>query len=334
MSPTPIQSFAQLVQSFFGQRLQLQRGVSRHTLASYRDTFRLGCAFIQKKTGRAASQQQLTDWAAPNLLEFLDYLETERGCLPRTRNTRLAALRAFMHHVGQQEPTALALCSQVLAIPLKRFDRPLLGFLSQPELAAILGAPPPDTASGRRDRLLFSLLYHTGARVSEILALQPQDIHWEPRATLQLQGKGRKQRAVPLLKPVAADLKRYLAQWPREPHTPLFTNRFGQSLSRSGVEKRLRLAVKLAAQQCPSLRQRSISPHTFRHSTAMHLLQAGVDISLIALVLGHESTTTTHHYIELDMQMKERCLHQLQRTKTKVTRFQPSDRLLAFLEKL
>jgi integrase/recombinase XerD len=334
MSKALIKSFAELVQSFFCQRLQIQQRVSNHTLASYRDTFRLGFAFIQKKTGRAASQQQLADWEAPNILEFLDYLERERGCQPRTRNARLAAIRAFMHYVAQQEPTALALSSRILAIPMKRFDRPLVGFLSKPELDAILSAPDPDTASGRRDRLLFKLLYHTGARVSEILAVQRQDIHWTQIATVQLKGKGRKQRAVPLLKPMAADLKRCLVDLPSEPVTPIFTNRFGQSLSRSGVEMRLRLAVKLAAKKCPSLKERPVSPHTFRHSTAMHLLQAGVDITVIALMLGHESPTTTHHYVELDMQMKERCLRKLQSTDTKVNRFKPSDRLLAFLETL
>jgi site-specific recombinase XerD len=246
----------------------------------------------------------------------------------------LAAIRAFMRYVGQQEPMALAVSSRVLAIPMKRFNRPLLGFLSATELDAIVSATNPNTASGRRDRLLFGLLYHTGARISETLALQRQDIQWGRIASIQLKGKGRKQRTVPLLKPIAADLKRHLAEISTEPVTPVFTNRFGECLSRSGVEKRLRLAVEAAAKQCPSLKGKSISPHTFRHSTAMHLLQAGVDITVIALMLGHESPTTTHHYIELDMEMKEKCLHKLQSPKTKSSRFKPGDRLLAFLENL
>jgi integrase/recombinase XerD len=277
MSKPGVKSFSELLQNFFCQRLQMQQRVSGHTLASYRDTFRLGFQFIQKRTGRAASQQTLEDWDVPNVLGFLDHLEKERDCLPRTRNSRLAAIRAFMRYVSQQEPAALAISSRVLAIPMKRFDRPLLGFLSKEELNAIVGAANGDTLSGRRDALLFRLLFHTGARVSEIVALQRQDIRIGQMTTVQLQGKGRKQRAVPLLKSMAADLKRYLAEFPAEPIAPVFTNRFGQSLSRSGVEKRLRLAVTLAAKQCPSLKGRVISPHTFRHSTAMHLLQAGVD---------------------------------------------------------
>jgi site-specific recombinase XerD len=312
----------------------MQQRVSGHTLASYRDTFRLGFEFIRKKTGRAASQQTLEDWDAPNTLRFLDHLEKERGCQPRTRNSRLAALRAFMRYVSQQEPAALALSSRVLAIPMKRFDRPLLGFLSKEELDSIVSAANPDTLSGRRDGLLFRLLFHTGARVSEILALRRQDILWGQMTTVQLRGKGRKQRAVPLLKSMAADVKRYLTLLPQEPSTPVFTNRFGHSLTRSGVEKRLRLAVTRATKQCPSLKGRAISPHTFRHSTAMHLLQAGVDIVVIALMLGHESPSTTHHYIELDMRMKERCLRKLQSPKIKAMCFKPSDRLLAFLESL
>ena len=326
--------FAQLMQNFFCQRLQIQQRVSAHTMASYRDTFRLGFEFIKKQTGREASQQKVEDWDVPSVLAFLDFLESKRGCQPRTRNNRLAAIRAFMRYVGQQEPMALAVSSRVLAIPMKRFNRPLLGFLSAPELDAIVSATNADTGSGRRDRLLFGLLYHTGARVSEILALQRQDIQWGRIASLQLKGKGRKQRAVPLLKPIATELKRHLAAIPIEPVTPVFTNRFGESLSRSGVEKRLQIAVTAASKRCASLKGRNISPHTFRHSTAMHLLQAGVDITVIALMLGHESPMTTHHYVELDMQMKERCLHKLQTPKTKTSRFKPSDRLLAFLESL
>jgi integrase/recombinase XerD len=334
MSKAVVKTLQELVQTFFCQRLQIQQRVSGHTVASYRDTFRLAFEFIQKKTGRAANQQSLTDWEAPTILAFLDYLEKERGCEPRTRNARLAAIRAFMRYVSQQEPTALALSSRVLAIPMKRFDRPLVGFLTKAELEAVLNANDPSTTSGRRDRLFFNLLYHTGARVSEMLAVQREDVQWGSIATLQLKGKGRKQRPVPLLKPIAADLKRHINKLPAEPTTPLFTNRFGQQLSRSGVEMRLRLAMKAAVKQCPSLSGKKISPHTFRHTTAMHLLQAGIDITVIALMLGHESPTTTHHYVELNMQMKERCLQKLQPTNSKIAPYKPSDRVLAFLDSL
>jgi site-specific recombinase XerD len=294
-----------LVQNFFCQRLQAQQQVSPHTLASYRDTLR-----------------------------FLDHLEQERGCQTRTRNVRLAALRAFMRYVSQQAPEALALTSQVLAIPLKRFDRQLVQPLSVAEAQAILAATDPATQSGRHDHLLFNFLYHTGARVSEALQLRQQDIHWGPPSTACLHGKGRKERVLPLLKPIARELKCAWAQSPHQPSTLIFQNRFGQPLTRWGVEKRLGRTVQRAAQCCPSLKGRTVSPHTFRHTTAMRLLQADVDIMVIALLLGHESPTTTHHYIELDLQMKERCLRKLQSPKTKAPRFKPTDRLLEFLEDL
>lgn len=334
MSKASLPSLSQLVQNFFCQRLQAQQQVSSHTLASYRDTMRLLLAFVERKTGHAPSQQALGDWNSQIILSFLDHLEKERGCQARTRNTRLAALRAFMRYVSQQAPESMALTSQVLAIPLKRFDRPLIQPLSVPEAQAILAATDPATQSGRRDHLLFSFLYHTGARVSEALQLRQEDVHWGPPSTACLHGKGRKERVLPLLKPIAQELKCALAQNPHHPNALVFQNRLGQPLTRWGVEKRLRQTVQQAAQLCPSLKGRSVSPHTFRHTTAMRLLQADVDIMVIALLLGHESPTTTHHYIELDLQMKERCLRKLQSPKTKTNRFKPTDRLLEFLEAL
>lgn len=327
-------SLGLLVQNFFCQRLQAQEQVSPHTLASYRDTLRLLLAFVGRKTGRTPSQQTLWDWNGQTILSFLDHLEKERGCQARTRNVRLAALRAFMRYVAGQAPETLALTSQVLAIPLKRFDRQLVRPLSVPEAQAILAATDPTTPSGRRDHLLFNFLYHTGARVSEALRLRQQDIHWGSPSTASLHGKGRKERVIPLLKPIAQALKCALDQRPHEPTALIFQNRFGQPLTRWGVEKRLHRTVQQAAQHCPSLQDQTVCPHTFRHTTAMRLLQADVDIMVIALLLGHESPTTTHHYIELDLQMKERCLRKLQSPKIKTNRFKPTDRLLEFLENL
>jgi len=324
----------ELLQSFFCQRLQSQQAVSAHTLASYRDTFRLLVRFIEQKTGRAPSQQRLPDWNSSHLAQFLDYLEKERGCQARTRNTRLAAIRTFMRYVAQEEPSALGLAQRVLAIPMKRFDRPLLGHLSRPELEAILAAIDLRTPSGRRDHLLISLLYNTGARVSEILALERHHVREQPSSLIEINGKGRKQRSLPLWKPIAKQLKRHLASLPPEPTTFVFTNRFGQRLSRSGAAKRLRLAVSRAIAYCPSLRGRRISPHTLRRTTAMHLLQSNVDITVIALLLGHATPSTTHQYVELDLQMKERSLKKLQPPTSAGARFKPSDSLLAFLERL
>jgi integrase/recombinase XerD len=335
MSKASLPPLGPLVQDFFCQRLQNHQQVSPHTVASYRDTLRLLLAFVEQKTGQPPSQQTLWDWNGQAVLGFLDHLEKKRGCQARTRNVRLAAVRAFMRYVSGQAPETLALTSQVLAIPLKRFDRRLVQPLSAPEVEAILAATDPATPGGQRDHLLFSLLYYTGARVSEALKLRCQDIHWGPPSVVCFQGKGRRERTVPLLKPIAQELKRALDQSPtKEPSALLFRNRLGQPLTRSGAEKRLKQTVRQAAQQCPSLNARSVSPHTFRHTTAMRLLQADVDIMVIALLLGHASPTTTHHYIELDLQMKERCLRKLQSPKNKAKRFKPADRLLAFLEQL
>lgn len=324
----------ELLQSFFVQRLQSQQAVSAHTLASYRDTFRLLLRFMEQKTGRTPSQQRLPDWNSSHIAQFLDYLEKERACQARTRNTRLAAIRTFMRYVSQEEPGALGLAQGVLAIPMKRFDRPLLGHLSRPELEAILAAIDLGTPSGRRDHLLLSLLYNTGARVSEILDLQRQHVREHPSHLIEINGKGRKQRSLPLWKSVAKELKGHLAGLPPDPAAFVFTNRFGQRLSRSGAEKRLDLAVGRAIPACPSLRGRRISPHTLRHTTAMHLLQSNIDITVIALLLGHASPSTTHHYVELDLDMKERCLKKLQPPTRAGQRFKPSDKLVAFLESL
>lgn len=334
MSKASSKQLPELLEYFLIERLQNQRQASGHTLASYRDTFGLLLRFIQQKTQRDPCQQRLEDWDAPRILQFLDYLEEKRNCQPRTRNARLAAIRSFMRVAAQQEPQALAVASRILAIPMKRFDRPMLGYMSALEIQAITEAPDPTLWNGRRDRILFALLYNSGARVSEIVALQRRDIQWNSICLIQLHGKGRKQRTVPLWKSTSTQLKGWLVERPNSPETVLFTNRSGQPLSRFGVAKRLNLAVQKAVVKCPSLKDRTISPHTFRHSTAMHLLQAGVDITVIALLLGHENPATTHHYIELDLKMKERCLNKLKARTTKLPRFKPNDRLLEFLENL
>jgi site-specific recombinase XerD len=330
-APDPL---SRLIQAFFCERLQTQRQVSPCTVAGYRDTFRLLLKFVQRETNRAPDRQRLQDLDAPLILRFLDHLEKERRNSPRTRNARLAAIRSFMHYVAFQEPAAVAMTTRVLAIPTKRYNRPLLECLSREEMQAILEAPTSSSWSGQRDRVLLRLLYNTGARVSEIVALSRADIQLGTPCLVRLHGKGRKDRAVPVWKSTARELRLWLKYVPSEPGTPLFANRFGQRLSRSGIGKRLRLTVRAAIPHCDSLRSRAVSPHTFRHTTAMHLLQNGVDITVIALWLGHESPATTHHYVELDMELKRRALEKLAAPNTKACRFHPSDALLAFLESL
>ncbi len=289
-------------------------------------------SFLDAQFKPKAPGLQLRQLEPDVLLNFV--LRQGKHYPPGQLQSLASALRSFCRFLCVTAPETLALSSQVLAIPLKRFDRRLIQPLSAPEVEAILAATDPTTPGGHRDHLLFNLLYHTGARVSEALKLQHQDIHWEPPSVVSFHGKGRKERTVPLLKPIAKELKHALDQSLKEPSALIFRNRLGQNLTRSGVEKRLNQTVRRAAQQCPSVKARTVSPHTFRHTTAMRLLQADVDIMAIALLLGHASPTTTHHCIELDLQMKERCLRKLQSPKTRALHFKPSDSLLEFLEQL
>jgi site-specific recombinase XerD len=321
-----------LIENFFTQHLIHQRQLSPCTVASYRDTFRLLLKYLEAKSRRSASEQRVEDLDAPHILTFLAYLEKERGCCARSRNVRLAAIHSFMHYLSQTRPEFLALAHRVLAIPNKRHPQPLLGYLTAEQAQAIIEAPDATTFSGQRDRLLFQFLYNTGARVSEAVAVNRADVAPSGCQTVLLHGKGRKERTLPLWRNTARQLQRWLDQLPPDPATPVFGNRFGTRLTRSGVEKRLRQAVRKAALTCPSLRGRQISPHIFRHTTAMHLLQAGVDITAIALWLGHTTPLSTQKYIEADLEMKKKTLDCLKQPKVKLATFVPKDSLLAFLE--
>lgn len=327
-------ALSQLLQDFFCQRLLMQRQASSQTVASYRDAFRLLLQFAQERIRKAPTALSLEDLDAPLILGFLNHLEVQRQNSARTRNARLAAIRSFMHFASFQAPASLPSIQRVLAIPMKRFDRRLVGFLDRDEVAAILAAPDGSTWSGHRDHVLLTTLYNTGARVSEVIALRVNDLVLDRSPFVRLHGKGRKERVVPLWKRTATALTRWLRRTELGPDSPVFPNRRGTPMSRSGVEDRLRAAVKSALEQCPSLRNRRISPHSFRHTTAMHLLQSGVDIAVIALWLGHESPTTTHLYVEADLGMKQRALEKLQPPKSRGVRYRPDDHLLAFLDGL
>lgn len=323
-----------LVQGFFAQHLIAERQLSPCTVASYRDTLRLLLAYVHQQTRRQPAQQRLEDWDAPRILGFLDYLEKQRQCCVRSRNARLAAIHAFMRYASRQNPGCLALAERVLAIPNKRHCLRLLGYLTAAEVQAILEVPSPETWSGRRDRILYQLLYNTGARVSEIVALNRQDVLPSGCRTVTLHGKGRKERIVPLWSKTSRQLRQWLGRVPTEPTAPVFTNRFGERLTRFGIEKRLTQAAQGAALVCPSLRGRRVFPHLFRHTTAMHLLQANVDITVIALWLGHESPVTTHQYVQADLEMKKKTLNRMKPPNGKPTTFKPRDSLLGFLEAL
>ena len=330
----PKSSFPTLLQQFFLDRLIQQRNVSKQTVAAYRDSFCLLLRFAQRHLGKAPEQIDLVELDAPLILAFLDNLESERHNTIRTRNARFAAIRSFMHFAALKDPTALPVIQRVLAIPMKRFDRPLLGFLSRDEVQAILDAPDTTTWCGHRDRAMFSMLYNTGGRVSEIIGLQVADVLLDGCAAVRIHGKGRKERSVPLWRNTVTETRRWLARTRGKPDQPLFSGWAGNRMTRPAVTARLQLAVRRAAKVCPQLAQRDVTPHTIRHSTAMHMLQAGVDITLIALWLGHESPTTTHMYVEADLAMKERALSAVQAPRLKQSRYRPSDRVLHFLETL
>lgn len=327
-------SLAPLVQQFFTERLMAQRNVSPRTVAAYRDTFRLLLAWFEQKLHKSAARLALTDLDVMHIAAFLDYLETDRHNSIRSRNARFAALRSFLGFAARKEPAALGTIQGVLAMPMKRFERPLLGYLTREEVEAILDAPEGDTWCGQRDRVMLATLYNTGARVSELINLTVGNVVLEGSACVHLHGKGRKQRTVPLWRTTASLLRHWLRSKPRAAHQPLFPNRAGGSMTRTGVTDRLKLAVATAAERYPALTRGHISPHTVRHATAMHLLQSGVDLTVIALWLGHESVATTHMYVEADLAMKERALCALQAPSIKPRRFRPPEGILAFLEGL
>ncbi|HEX5418631.1 MAG TPA: tyrosine-type recombinase/integrase [Gammaproteobacteria bacterium] len=326
--------FPALLQAFFVERLMQQQRASQCTVAAYRDSFRLLLSFAHRKLRKQPSDVTLEDLTPSLILDFLKHLEVDRHNSVRTRNARFAAIRSFMEYVAFQEPSALGLTQSVLAIPMKRFEQPLVGFLSREHTEAILDAPDRNTWSGQRDRVMLATLYNTGARVSELIGMRLADLVLEPAASIRIRGKGRKERSVPLWSDTTAQLKRWLREYPQSPERALFPNRSGGSLTRVGVAERLRLAVNGAAARYPELAKRRVFPHMVRHSTAMHMLQAGVDITVIALWLGHESPVTTHRYVEADLAMKERALKNLEAPHHEPARYQPKDAVLQFLQSL
>jgi integrase/recombinase XerD len=334
MSKSSTQTFPALLQKFFTQRLQQQRHASPRTVTAYRDSFRLLLAFAYQRLHKRPSDLALEDLNASFILEFLFHLEHDRHNCIRSRNARFAAIRSFMEYVSFEEPSALAIAQSVLAIPMKRFEQALVGFLSREQIEAILAAPDTRTWTGQRDHVMLATLYNTGARVSELLEMRASDFVFGSTAWVRIHGKGRKERAVPLWPQTARELKRWLKQYPRASHEPLFPGRSGDSLTRVGFTERLNLAVEKASKQFPELAQRHIHPHLVRHSVAMHMLQSGVDITVIALWLGHESPVTTHRYVEADLGMKDRALKALHAPSRKPLRYRPTDDVLRFLQTL
>jgi len=333
MTPSSVPAAA-LVQAFFVEYLLNQKHASPRTLAAYRDAFRLLLGFVRQTGGVEPSVLKIDNLDAPIILAFLDHIERQRSNSIRSRNARLAAIRSFFRFVQMREPAVVAVASRVLAIPVKRTERKLIGYLTRPEIDALLSATDRTNWDGRRDHALLLTLYNTGARVSEIIGICRDDIVLDAPASVKLHGKGRKERAVPLWAKTAQVLRAWFQELGDRFGGLAFPSARARRLSRHGVCFLLSRLAECAATACPSFRDKRISPHMIRHSTAMHLLQSGVDPAVIALWLGHESVETTHGYVEADLTMMENAMEKLKPAGAAPARFKASDDLLAFLATL
>lgn len=325
---------APLLEAFFTDRLCRQRQASPHTIGAYRDTFRLLLCFAGERLRKTPTQLELADLDAPFVGRFLDHLQSKRGNGARTRNARLAAIRSFFRYLAPQEPAHGALIQRVLGLPQKRSDRNLIGFLSRPEVEALLAAPDTTTWIGRRDHALLLVAVQTGLRVSELVNLCADQLVLTKSPHVRCRGKGRKERCTPLTRQAVSALRGWLKERKGTPTDALFPKRSGARLSRDAVELLVNRHATTACMSCPSLKKKRVTPHVLRHTTAVHLLQAGVDRSVIALWLGHESVETTQMYLDADLSTKEAALAKTRPTRSTADRYKPGDRLLAFLTNL
>lgn len=325
---------APTLEVFFTQRLMSQKHASRHTIAAYRDGFRLLLAFAQDRSGKAPSQLEFDDLDAPAIGAFLDHLERERGNSAQSRNARLAAIHSLFRFAALRHPEHAALIARVLAIPPKRFDRTIVPFLERPETDALLAAPDRDRWNGHRDHALLTVAIQTGMRVSELCGLACQDVQLGSGAHIRCQGKGRKERSTPLTRSTAKVLAAWMRERAGEPGDPLFPTSRGRALSRDAVALLVTKYATIAAVTCPTLRAKPVSPHTLRHTCAMNLLRSGADPAVIALWLGHANLRSVERYIHADMGIKERALARTTPIGSSPRRYQPSDHLIAFLETL
>jgi len=329
-----VSSLAPTLEAFFTERLTRQREASHHTVAAYCDTFRLLLGFAQQRTGKMPALLDVQDLDAPLIAAFLEHLERDRGNSVRTRNARLAAVHSFFRFAAYRHPEHTALIQRVLAIPPKRFDRALVSFLSQPEIDAVLAAPDRATWIGRRDHALLLLAVQTGLRLSELTRLTCRDVHLDDGAHVRCDGKGRKERCTPLTRQTVVVLRVWLRERDGQPADPLFPRQQGGALSPDAVQRLVAKYATAAESRCPSLQGKRVTPHVLRHTSAMQLLHAGVDSSVIALWLGHESVETTQIYVHADLTLKERALARTTPPGVTPGRYRAPDALLAFLDGL
>ena len=327
-------ALAPTLQAFFTDRLVRQRNVSPRTIVAYRDAFRLLLDFVRQQTGKMPSVVDWDDLDAVVISAFLDHLETGRHNTTRTRNARLAAVHSLFRYAALRHPEHAALIQRVLAIPQKRCEKKSVSYLTPVEVDALLAAPDCTHWEGRRDRMLMLLAIQTGLRLSEIIGLDCHDVSLTAGAYVHCEGKGRKERCVPLTKPTVAALRTWLRERQGQPEEPLFPTHTGRRLSSDAVERRVATHAAAAGRRAPALANKHLTPHVLRHTTAMQLLQAGVDTSVIALWLGHSDPRSTQAYLHADMSLKEKALARTTPPSIRPGRYRPPDVLLAFLESL
>ncbi len=332
MNSTP--SFAMLLQGFFMQRLLQQKQASPHTISSYRDTFRLLLKFIQIRLNKAPASLLLEEIDAPLIVAFLDDQEKHHGITARSRNLRLTAIRSFFRYASYEAPSRSEQIQRVLAIPSKRYTRALVSFLTRPEVEALLAAPNMHTWGGHRDHTLLLLGVQTGMRLSEMTGLKRQDVALGVGAHVRVFGKGRKERCIPLTRQTATVVKAWLHEPARADTDVLLPNARGNRLSADGVRYILAKHVTYACEACPSLRKKHVTPHVLRHTMAMEMLLAGIDTTVIALWLGHESVETTQIYLDASLALKEKVLAKITPHDGNPGLYRPDDQLLAFLNNL
>ena len=329
-----MKKIAPLVQRFFTERLNQQLQVSHQTVSSYRDTLKILFLFVKEKINKNPYEIDLEDINSKMIGDFLNHLEGKRGNSVRTRNTRLAAIHSFFRFVSYLEPAYSEQVQRIMSIPQKRYEKRIVTYLTDEEIRTLLEAPDKSTWLGRRDYTLLVVGIHTGLRVSELIGLKIDQIKWGTGAHIRCLGKGRKERCSPLTQRVQKILRDWVQRVDRNTSQWVFPSRVGTQLSRDAIEKLIRKHKTKAQNFCPSLREKNVTPHVLRHTTAVQLLQANVDISLIALFLGHESIDTTQIYLAADLTIKEKALEKVQFSPEPFKRFKADDQLLGFLDGL
>jgi len=322
--------------AFFHEWMGKQRNLSRHTVCSYRDTWKLFLQFVAKRKRREVTELSLADLQASDVLAFLEHLENDRKVSIGTRNCRLAAIHSFFAFVAHREPLSIAQCTEITRIPVKKRSRPAMCYMDAEEIAAILRQPDRSNAEGQRDHALLAFLYNTGARIQEALDVCPRAIRFESPAQVELLGKGRNSRICPLWPETVDVLKALLRRQPRADDEPIFVNRYGQPLGAPGVRFKLKQYVRAAARHVPSLAAKRVTPHTWRHSVGVQLVAAGVDVTVIRNWLGHARLDTTNHYARANLETKRKALEQVDpSTKPgRPPRWRRNPELLAWLDSL